>query len=82
VVLGHSYGGELAQSYALKYPQSLAGMVLVTSGLGFPDDHLGTRQYTRMTHDEMAEIQAIYGRFGRGEIEVNGDGSQIGTVFD
>ena len=34
VVLGHSYGGLLAQYYATKYPENFAGLVLVGSSLG------------------------------------------------
>ena len=34
VVSGHSYGGLLAQYYATKYPENLAGLALVGSSLG------------------------------------------------
>lgn len=33
VVLGHSYGGFLAQCYAVKFPQSVAGLMLVCSAI-------------------------------------------------
>lgn len=36
VVLGHSYGGLLAQCYALKYPERLKGLVLVCASTGLP----------------------------------------------
>jgi proline iminopeptidase len=31
VLLGHSYGGMVALSYAIKYPQNVSGLVLVTT---------------------------------------------------
>lgn len=35
-MLGHSYGGLLAQCYALKYPERLKGLVLVCASTGLP----------------------------------------------
>jgi pimeloyl-ACP methyl ester carboxylesterase len=29
IILGHSYGGAIAQFYAIKYPQAVTGMILV-----------------------------------------------------
>ncbi|MBW3630054.1 MAG: alpha/beta hydrolase [Gemmatimonadetes bacterium] len=34
-LLGHSYGGFLAQEYALRYPERLAGLVLVATAAAF-----------------------------------------------
>jgi len=31
VLLGHSYGGMVAQSYAVKYPDSIEGLILITT---------------------------------------------------
>ncbi len=74
VVLGHSYGGILAQKYGLKYPKSLAGLILVTSGLGYPheqiDSSLYQRGYARMTKEEMLTLQAIHEKHWRGEIDL------------
>lgn len=74
VVLGHSYGGILAQAYGLKYPKSHAGLILVTSGLGYPheqiDSSLYQRGYARMTKEEMLTFQAIHEEHRRGEIDL------------
>ncbi|MFA6535105.1 MAG: alpha/beta fold hydrolase [Candidatus Babeliales bacterium] len=37
-VLGHSYGGLLAQCYALTYPQHCIGLILVASSTGISDN--------------------------------------------
>jgi len=39
VLLGHSYGGFLAQCYAAKYPQSVAGLLLVCSAIPSREMH-------------------------------------------
>ena len=43
VVLGHSYGGLLAQCYALKYPENLKGLVLVCASTGLHGEGLPSR---------------------------------------
>ncbi|MDP8241251.1 MAG: alpha/beta fold hydrolase [Candidatus Hatepunaea meridiana] len=61
VVLGHSYGGTLAQAYAVKYPEHLAGLVLVGSACnGLPVDVAGTRQYEFISSEERQRIGEIY----------------------
>jgi proline iminopeptidase len=60
VVLGHSYGGLVAQCYALKYPDSLAGLVLVGSSLGFGADTGPSRQWDFLTGEERARIREIH----------------------
>ena len=37
IVLGHSYGGYLAQRYAIEYPESVMGLILVTAVPGLRD---------------------------------------------
>ncbi len=59
VVLGHSYGGLLAQYYAMKYPQSAAGLVLVGSSLGTGDQLKPTRQYDYISQEERTKMQEI-----------------------
>lgn len=68
VVMGDSYGGILAQVYATKYQQNLTGLILVSSGLGFPND-LRTRQWLHMTEEEMIKINELHRRFRAGEID-------------
>ena len=60
IVLGHSYGGTLAQCYAIKYPQSVSGLVLVGSSCdGLPIRLSGTRQYDFMSEEEKKKIRQI-----------------------
>jgi proline iminopeptidase len=35
VLLGHSYGGMVAQSFAVKYPDSVQGLILITTSPSF-----------------------------------------------
>ncbi|MCY3020953.1 MAG: alpha/beta fold hydrolase [Planctomycetota bacterium] len=60
VVLGHSYGGFLAQCYALEYPERLLGLVLVAASTGARDVETGTRQYEYISKEEMAKIRSIF----------------------
>jgi proline iminopeptidase len=60
IVLGHSYGGTIAQCYAVKYPEHLAGLVLVDSAFyGLPVKASRTRQYDFVTSAETQAIQQI-----------------------
>ena len=60
VVVGHSYGGLLAQAYSLKYPERLLGMVLVCAATGLHDPALSTsRQQKFITEDERAMMNRI-----------------------
>jgi len=58
VVVGYSYGGLLAQLYATKFPQSLAGLVLISSAVGL-DVELDTRQYDFISEEEQERMQEI-----------------------
>lgn len=62
-VLGHSYGGLLAQCYALSYPQSCMAIILVASATGIADN---TSQLVREKefisqheHDAMENLQKM-----------------------
>jgi len=59
VVLGHSYGGLLAQYYVTNYPQSAAGLVLVGSSLGTGDQLKPTRQYDYFSQEERKKMREI-----------------------
>lgn len=57
VVLGHSYGGLLAQSYCTAYPDNTAGLILVGSVEAMPVKLKPTRQYQFITGREQAKMQ-------------------------
>lgn len=61
VVLGHSYGGTLAQDYLVHYPEHTAGLVLVCSaeyGLGLLLKE--TRQYDFLAPEERERIDEVF----------------------
>ena len=59
VVLGHSYGGLLAQCYALKYPENLKGLVLVGASTGLHQEGLPSRAREFLSPQERAKINEI-----------------------
>jgi len=62
VVLGHSFGGFLAQCYAVKYPDHLAGLILVGAQPPFSiEEQLQpSRQGLFITPEERQRIHAIW----------------------
>lgn len=61
VVLGHSYGGLLAQCYALEHPGRLLGLVLVCASPGLPNTPmLPTRQGEYLSPEERQAIRSVY----------------------
>jgi pimeloyl-ACP methyl ester carboxylesterase len=79
VVLGHSYGGLLAQCYAMKYPENIKGLVLVCASTGLHDQSMPSREYefiSRQEREKMGEIrktpglsmaQIVYNNFLNGD---------------
>ena len=59
VVLGHSYGGLLAQCYAVTHPESFAGLLLVGSALAMPAILKPSRQQQFLSVAEMKKIRSI-----------------------
>ncbi len=59
IVLGFSYGGLLAQCYAVRYPDPLAGLVLVGSSVAMPIELGRSRQQDFLSRDERRRIRAI-----------------------
>ncbi len=59
VVVGYSYGGLLAQLYATQFPESLAGLVLVSSAISAHVELEPTRQYDFISEEEQDRMQEI-----------------------
>jgi len=60
IVLGHSYGGTLAQYYSTKYPERVAGMVLVCSATyGLPIELKPSRQQRFISKEERQKISEL-----------------------
>ena len=59
IVLGHSYGGLLAQYYATQHPESFAGLVLVGSSTGMHARLKPTRQYDYISDEENQRMRGI-----------------------
>jgi proline iminopeptidase len=58
VVLGHSYGGFLAQYYATLYPERVSGLVIVCGSTGLHDQALfESRQRDYISADERAAMR-------------------------
>jgi len=57
VLLGHSYGGILGQCYTLKYPEKVAGLLLVCSGLAMNIELNPTRQYDYISEEERETME-------------------------
>ncbi|WP_350285825.1 alpha/beta hydrolase [uncultured Croceitalea sp.] len=74
VVLGLSFGGAISQLYSLKYPESLLGMVLVSSSLPMSIDiGLGLRQYDYQSKKERDRIEQIYSLNGKRALPVHSE---------
>jgi proline iminopeptidase len=61
VVLGHSYGGLLAQCYAMKYPENLKGLVLTCASTGLHGPSMPSRQrefISAREHQKMGQIRS------------------------
>lgn len=69
VVLGWSYGGFLAQCYALTYPEHVKGLILVASGDGLKNVTMKpTRQQMFLSKAEQDAIRAISAADGSGKL--------------
>ena len=61
VLLGHSYGGFLAPYYAVNYPDSVAGLVLVSSGaLSLPPNLMPTTKFDYLSQEEKERLKEIH----------------------
>ena len=59
IVLGHSYGGFLAQYYATKHPEDIKGLVLLCASTGLHGESLPSRQYDFLTPQEQQKMSQI-----------------------
>ena len=59
MVLGHSYGGLVAQLYLDTYPDDVLGLVLVCSAVSPGVRLLSTRQYDFLSEEELRRIHEI-----------------------
>ena len=59
VIMGYSYGGFLAQYYAVHFPESVAGLVLVSAMTGMPADMKPSRQMDYLSEAEISRLKAI-----------------------
>lgn len=59
IVLGHSYGGFLAQYYAVRHPERVAGLVLVASSTGTWSQPRRGRTYRYISSEERERLAAI-----------------------
>jgi len=60
VVLGHSYGGFLAQYYTTLYPEHVLGLVIVCGGTGLHDKKLrGSRQWDFISKEERETMRSF-----------------------
>ncbi len=71
VVLGHSYGGLLAQYYTIKYPQNVSALVVVCGEANI--DPSGGQQSEFILPDEEIAIQHIRKELTKRKIEENWD---------
>lgn len=73
-LVGMSFGGVIAQIYALNYPHQLASMVLVSSALPMSIDiGIGSRQYDYMSNRERERMAEIYNIGGVRTLPVHSD---------
>jgi proline-specific peptidase len=80
VVLGWSFGGLLAQRYALRFPERVQGLVLVSTSLPMEVDigEADGRRY--MSAPEVSAVRAMYRDGGRTVVPVHSDAVDLVAV--
>jgi len=59
IVLGYSYGGFLAQFYAVNHPENFAGLILLGASPGMHVDTGSSRQSQFLSEEERAKLKEI-----------------------
>ncbi len=59
VILGYSYGGFLAQYYAIHFPENVAGLVLVSAMPGMQIEMKPSREMDYLSKEEIARLQSV-----------------------
>ncbi|HEX2251104.1 MAG TPA: alpha/beta hydrolase [Gemmatimonadales bacterium] len=80
IVLGHSFGGLLAQLYAIYHPQHTAGLVLVSSSEAFAADFGDSDGRAFMLPGERARVREIYTRNGASVVPVHSATMDLATM--
>lgn len=70
IVLGHSFGGLLAQCYALKYPEHILGLVLVCARPGLNTNFGQSGQDTFISEQESQKIFQLKIKYFSGQISM------------
>ena len=81
IVLGHSYGGLLAQYYSLKYPESLLGLVLAGASEGMHVQMKPTRQYDYISKEELQRMNEVSAEVQKYAKEKNLSEEQFVEIF-
>lgn len=80
VVLGWSFGGLLAQRYALRYPERVAGLVLVSTALPMRVDVGDSDGRRHLSAAERAAIREMYRDGVRTVVPVHSDAVDLATM--
>lgn len=73
-ILGNSFGGIIAQQYAVDHPERIDAMVLTSSAIAADVDlGIGVRQRDFMSAEEMARVEALYTVEGARVAPVHGE---------
>jgi proline iminopeptidase len=70
-VCGYSYGGGLAQFYALKYPEHINGLVLISSLPMFSDENFNNDQEKYLSLPEKMKKEEVIKTYLDGDLEFN-----------
>jgi proline iminopeptidase len=77
-VLGHSYGGVIAQWYAIRHAEHLLGLVLVGSSVPIDGLDLGERDYR--SDAERQRIREVYAIEGQAVVPVHSEQVNLATL--